>query len=218
MKHTNWALFPLFFQLFLISCGGSIDLEKFASSRTGDRKGTPALFYLNEAEFSAKNFRKEFFFERKHIAGKFEPVTPEEIEAELQRYIEESILLNEAIAKTDLNSAEAQKYLWPFVRKAVISYYLSKESGEFDVAENSSEVEVSDELIDKFYSQNKELMKEKNPAEIKKKLKNTAILLKVKERISLAQEKKKIIIGKMRQNNKVRIVQKEVFTEELYEK
>lgn len=204
--------------LFLFSCNGSIDLEKFTSFRTKDRKGNPALFYINETEFSAKNFRKEFLFERKHIAGKFEPVSPAEIEAELQRYIEETILLNEAVAKADLNSAEAQKYLWPFIRKAVISYYLSKESGAFDIAEDSSEVEISDELIDKFYSQNKELLKERNSEEIKKKLKNTAILLKIKEQLSLSEEKKKIIIGKMRQNNKVRIVQKEVFTKELYEK
>ncbi len=202
----------------LLSCKGSIDLEKFASAWNGERKGTPALFYLNESEFSAKNFRKEFFFERKHIAGKFEPVTPPEIEAELQRYIEETIVLNEAIAKIDLNSAEAQKYLWPFIRKAVISYYLSKESGEFEVAENSNEVEVSDELIERYYAQNKQLLKEKNPAELKKKLKNAAILIKIRERLALSQEKKKIILGKMRQNNKVRIVQKEVFTKDLYEK
>ncbi|WP_254055571.1 hypothetical protein [Leptospira mayottensis] len=214
MKNITWVLFCS----ILLSCKGSIDLEKFSSARIGERKGTPALFYLNESEFSAKNFRKEFFFERKHIARKFEPVTPPEIEAELQRYIEETIILNEAIAKADLNSAEAQKYLWPFIRKAVISYYLSKESGEFEVAENSNEVEVSDELIEQYYSQNKELLKEKNPTELKKKLKNTAILIKIQERLALSQEKKKIILGKMRQNNKVRIVQKEVFTKDLYEK
>ncbi|WP_061249250.1 hypothetical protein [Leptospira alstonii] len=208
----------LLFCSILLSCKGSIDLEKFASAWTGERKGTPALFYLNESDFSATNFRKEFFFERKHIAGKFEPVTPPEIETELQRYIEETIILNEAIAKVDLNSADAQKYLWPFIRKAVISYYLSKESGEFDVAENSNEVEVSDELIERYYAQNKQLLKEKNPTELKKKLKNTAILIKIRERLALSQEKKKIILGKMRQNNKVRIVQKEVFTKDLYEK
>lgn len=195
--------------------------DRFGKVRIGAnlrKKGNPGAVLFKRIRILRKKFQERIFFERKHIAGKFDPVTPPEIEAELQRYIEETIVLNEAIAKADLNSTEAQKYLWPFVRKAVISYYLSKESGEFEIAENSNEVEVSDELIERYYSQNKELLKEKNPKELKKKLRNTAILIKIRERLALSQEKKKIILGKMRQNNKVRIVQKEVFTKDLYEK
>lgn len=168
--------------------------DRFGKIRIGTnrwKKGNSSTVLFKRIRIFRKKFQERIFFERKHIAGKFEPVTPSEIEAELQRYIEETIILNEAIAKADLNSAETQKYLWPFIRKAIISYYLSKESGEFEIAENSNEVEVSDELIERYYSQNKELLKEKNPTELKKKLRNTAILIKIQERLTLSQEKRK---------------------------
>ncbi|EMG00956.1 putative lipoprotein [Leptospira borgpetersenii str. 200701203] len=72
MKKIIWISFCS----ILLSCKGSIDLEKFASAQTAERKGTPALFYLNESEFSAKNFRKEFFSKENILPGNSNQLRP----------------------------------------------------------------------------------------------------------------------------------------------
>lgn len=179
-----------------------------------NREGSPVLFELNSKPFSAKVFRRELLFERGHIEQKFDPPDPREMESKLQNYIEESIILREATSKIDFNSSDARAYLWPFIRRAAISYYLEKESGAFDLVENYSDTEVPKEIIQEYYKKNSARFKGESEKEVLKKINNTAIYLKWKKLYDNTLEKKKLLIGRMKRDNRVKLEPKEILKPE----
>ncbi|WP_010413800.1 hypothetical protein [Leptospira inadai] len=201
--------------LFLTTCSPKLELSKTINAWISERKGSPPVFSLNGTEYSAKKFREEFLFERKVLAGKYDLPEPKEVMGALEAYAEETVLLNEALAKTDIDSREMNRYLWPFVRRAVISYYLDKESGRLKVLENASDTEIDEALLEKYYAANKELLKEKNPDEIKRKLRNSALSIKIKALLEAAEDRKKVIVGKMRAANRIKLIQKEIYSDDL---
>ncbi len=194
---------------YLLQCK-NYDFNEYIKDKINARQGTPTLFELNAKPYSAKSFRQELYFERAHMEQQFDPPMPEEIERKLSNYIEESIILREAISKIDYNSSDARAYMWPYIRKAVIAYYLERESGNFELIENYSDIEVSDELIKEYYQKNKARFKGENEVETIKKLRNTAIYLKWRKLYESKLEKKKFIIGQMKKNNKVKLEPKEL--------
>jgi len=211
MKNTISVILLL---LLATACERRADMNKYLKGELERRRGGPELFTINKQKFSAKNFREELYFERKQIYKKFPPPAPRELERALQNYIEETIILQEASVNIDLNSPDARAYLRPYIRKAVISYYLSRKSGEFDLNKNYRRIRVPEKLLEEYYRTRKnKFKKEKIPEkEFKKRLLNTAIHLKWKKMHEAANRKKKLIIGTMKKNNKVKIVPRSLYT------
>jgi len=199
--------------LFLFQCK-NYDFNEYLKEKLDARHGTPTLFELNSKSFSAKYFRQELYFERAHLEQQFDPPLPPEIERKLTNYIEESIILREAASKVDFNSSEARAYMWPYMRKAVIAYYLEKQSGGFDLVENYSNTKVPKEIINEYYRKNKSRFKGENEEDTIKKINNTAVFLKWKKLYENTIEKKKILIGRMKRDNKVKLEPRELINVE----
>ncbi|PNV74049.1 hypothetical protein BES34_015695 [Leptospira inadai serovar Lyme] len=81
--------------------------------------------------------------------------------------------------------------------------------------ENASDTEIDEALLEKYYAANKELLKEKNPDEIKRKLRNSALSIKIKALLEAAEDRKKVIVGKMRAANRIKLIQKEIYSDDL---
>ncbi|WP_174714561.1 hypothetical protein [Leptospira yasudae] len=204
------SLFP--FCIFSIvvflssNCGKSYPLEKFVETKLERRTGKPELFNLNGAAYSAGVFRDELVFERAHFELKQDFPPPQELEKYLNRYIEDTVILKDAVTELDLNSPEAAAYLWPYIRKGIIAYYLDKKSGVFEINNNFPDIEIRDEDIEEFYEKNKgKITPNLSEKEAKKKLENTARYLKWKQLYELRNDKKKEVVGALKKNNSVQI-------------
>lgn len=181
--------------------------------RLDARRGEPPLFYLDGVAFSAKEFRNELYFERRHFQGRFEPPPPGELERRMDNYIEESILLEEALASVDLSSPDARRYLWPFLRRGIIAYYLAEKSGDYRLAENYQDIEIDPALLEKILAENSEKLNvtDANRAEIEQRLRNTALHQKYEALHRAAEAKKREILGDLKQRRKVRLVPSEIY-------
>lgn len=208
IKLLLFLTFLLFFQC------KKYDFNEYIKEKLESRHGKPTLFELNSISFSAKNFRREYYSERAHFEQEFDPPLPTELEQKLNNYIEESILLREAIANVDFNSSDARAYMWPYIRKAAIAYYLEKESGGYDLVENYESIEISDDLINDYYQKNKSRIKGENQETSLRKLKNTAKFLKWKKLYEDTNENKKILLGRMKRDNKVKLEPRELLNVE----
>ncbi len=199
-----------FFISFFIFWGCSKPTFKtYLSEMVADRKGNPGLFLLNGKEYSASNFRKELYYERKHFQNEFTHPLPQDIQAKMEEYIEETVLLEEILSKSDLQSQELKRYLWPFIRKGLISYYLEKESGGYDLIENYSDLKIPDEMINDFIKKNPGKFEDNESS--KEKLKIAMRDVKWKKLYEDSKEKKKIVIGRMKEQNKVKIIPGEIY-------
>ncbi len=198
--------------VFLTACGDGLDVNGMVRERIESRRGSPEIFYLNGVPYSASKFRRELYFERRQIRNKFDPPAPTELRDGLRSYIEETILLR-AAGEIDLNSAEAREYMWPFLRRAVIAYYLEKKSGSFDLNKNYSDIKIPPGLIEKFYESRKARFKKEkiSEAELKRRLSRTAVRLKWRKLHNAARARKKGIIGDLKKNNKVRLIPRETY-------
>lgn len=144
--------------------------------------------------------------------NEFQPLTPREAEAEIQRYIEETIILREALAQVDLDSAEAQDFMWPYVRQAMIRYYLEKKSGSLDLNKNYQDLTVPDEVLKQALRA--EAPGGKDPKVDQEKLLNSAIRLKWEKLHQQARIKQEALMAEMKQRNKVRLIPQELYKPE----
>ncbi|WP_411821506.1 hypothetical protein [Leptospira sp. 'Mane'] len=200
-----------FLCLFAIHCGKGYQDE--IRSELEARKGNPTLFWLNQVSYSASHFRDQFFFERKTIHADHGLPSPKDVEAKMNDYIEETVILNQAIAEVDYDSAEARKYLSAFLRKAAIAYYLEKKSGALALNLQYDDIHVSDDVIEKFLNaKDYKSLSGLSEEEKRNRIRNTAIHIKWQKLKEAADDKKKIVIGKMKKENKVRIINKELFS------
>ncbi|AYV56417.1 hypothetical protein [Leptospira kmetyi] len=191
---------------FFVFCGKSYPIEKVVETKLDRREGKPELFQLNGAAYSASAFRDELVFERSHFELKQEFPPPEELEKYLNRYIEDTVILKDAVTELDLNSPEAAAYLWPYLRKGIIAYYLDKKSGVFEINNNFPDIEIRDKDIEEFYQNNKGKLPEGlSEKEAKRKLENTARYLKWKKIYEIRNDKKKEVVGALKKNNSVQI-------------
>lgn len=204
-------LYILLLFLVPLACKNA-DIGTLVQDNIKKREGNPSIFYLNKKEFGASNFRKELYFERKHLENNFTHPKPDEFEKYLQQYIEETIILKEALSSVDYNSPDFKNYLWPFIRKGVIAYYLEKQSGGFDLVQNYENLSVPEEVVQEYYKTHSSQFKDSDEKELMSKLKNTAIYAKWKLLYNQSTEKKKNMISKMKQQNEVKIISKEVYT------
>ncbi|MBW0433643.1 hypothetical protein [Leptospira yasudae] len=201
----RFSIFSIIIFLSL-NCGKSYPLEKFVETKLERRTGKPELFNLNGAAYSAGVFRDELVFERAHFELKQDFPPPQELEKYLNRYIEDTVILKDAVTELDLNSPEAAAYLWPYIRKGIIAYYLDKKSGVFEINNNFPDIEIRDEDIEEFYNKNKgKITPNLSEKEAKKKLENTARYLKWKQLYELRNDKKKEVVGALKKNNSVQI-------------
>lgn len=205
-RALRFSVYVLFIFFAFSFCGKSYPLEKFVETKLERRTGKPELFSLNGAPYSAVVFRDELVFERAHFELKQEFPQPEELEKYLNRYVEDTVILKDAVADLDLNSPEAAAYLWPYIRKGIIAYYLDKKSGVFETNNNFPDIEIREKDIEDFYNLNKnKLPVGLSETEAKKKLENTARYLKWKKLYEIRNEKKKEVVGALKKNNSVQI-------------
>ena len=196
------------------ACGGAVpDFEGYVAERLEARRGEPTLFYVDGIAHAAPTFRDELYYERKHLKGEFEPPLPSELDRRLQNYIEESILLEEALATVDLNSPDAQRYLWAFLRRGLIAYYLARESGAYELAQNYEQIEVPDEVVEKVIAERfaKAGADDAELAALREQVRGTAVFLKWKKLNAQAEQAKRELIGRLKQRRKVRLVPKEMY-------
>ena len=200
--------------LALTACGTSDPGPAgLVEQRLEARRGEPPLFYLDGVPFSAREFRDELYFERRHFQGKFEPPPPGELERRMDNYIEETILLEEALASVDLSSPAARRYLWPFLRRGIIAYYLAEKSGDYQLAENYQDIEIDPALLERILSENSEKLNvnDENRAEIERQLRNTALHQKWMALHRAAESRKRELLGDLKQRRKVRLVPSEIY-------
>jgi hypothetical protein len=196
--------------LFLISCNNdSFDFS--IKDQLAEMKGEPAIFYINNLPYSSKKFREYILFKNLYLNNSLSPITPSEVEKELNEYIEDVIILNNISGDIDFNSEEFENYTNYYIRKAVISYYLKKKSGLIDSLSADYESQIDEELVNKFYEKNKENFRKLNKEESKKRIRNTIIKLKFDNKLESSKLKENSIIGQLKKENKVRIISKEVY-------
>jgi hypothetical protein len=211
LRRHNKFLLLLICILLNAKCKSN-SVHDILSEALENRKGKPEIFFLNGNSFSASTFHDELLYERSVIQKNHDIPKPSEVEQALKNYIEETVILERATSDIDFNSLDAKKFLEPFIRRAAIAYYLEKKSGMLALNENFKDINVSDELIEKYLKEGKvSSLSKLNNEEARIKLKNTAIYVKWMKLRDAADEKKKLIIGKMKKENKVTIIDKEIY-------
>ncbi|TGL64210.1 hypothetical protein [Leptospira sarikeiensis] len=207
MKNKANLLFsivlPLTIILLNISCKKDYRLEEFVEKKMKSREGKPTIFLLDNKSFSAEIFRSELMFERSHLETKQEFPDPQGLRRYLDQYIEESVILEEAMADFDLNNPEVAAYLWPYIRKGIISYYLDKKSGVFDLNQNYSDIDVPEEELKGFYKEHANSFKGFSEKEALSRISNTARFLKWKKLYDIKNESKKNVMGRLKKNHTV---------------
>ncbi|PJZ68294.1 hypothetical protein CH373_10465 [Leptospira perolatii] len=187
------------------SCGRGYDLDEFLEKKLVQREGKPELFSLNGKSFSADSFRRELLFERNHLELKHDFPSPQELDRYLNQFVEESVILEDALVELDLGGPEAAAYLWPYIRKGIVSYYLDKKSGVFELNDNYPDISIPDEELKEFYEKNKSQFGNLTKEEANKRISNTARFLKWRKLYEARNERKKEIIGMLRKRNSVQI-------------
>lgn len=197
----------------LLACGGErADYNAELASQLERRRGEPPAFFVNESPYAAARFRREIYFERRHFEGEFGHPSPEEFRELLDEYIEESIMLNEALAQTNFNTPEAREYLWPFIRRGMIAYYLEKESGAHELAANYEDIDVPDEVADRVLEERGEELGDGDSARVR--IENTARRLKYERLRQAAERRKTEILSRIKRDTRVRILPAEAYRPE----
>lgn len=207
MRFLVTLLFVSFF-----ACRPGSGIESLVEQELAQREGNPALFFVNDAPFSVDSFRREARNERAVLRNEFQPMKPAEMEKEIQRYIEETIMLREALAQSDLDSAEARDFIWPYLRQALIRYYLEKKSGSLDLNKNYQDLTVPDEVIRQMPARNPD--GKRVPAEDQERLLNSAVRLKWEKLHAQARVRQEALIADMKKRNKVRLIPQELYKPE----
>ncbi|WP_205271243.1 hypothetical protein [Leptospira chreensis] len=206
--NSSLLLTFVFCLAFIFNCNS--DIEKLIEEDMEKREGSPEIVTIDGKFLSAKAFREALIADRKTFEHKFNPATPEEVEQYLSNYIEESILLQRALADVDFNSNEAKDYMARSVRKAAISYWLDKKSGALNLVENSDKIQVDNDILEKFKQSKSNASKLKSVT--MDELQREAKIIKLNKLMEAATIKKRLIAGKAKRDAKVQIVPKEVYS------
>ncbi|TGM06658.1 hypothetical protein [Leptospira jelokensis] len=127
-----------------IDCSSDVDIVHYVQNSLKDRVGKPAIFKINSNEYSMEKFREDLRFKRLVLEGKPPSVNPEEVKEYLDRYIEETVLLNEAVSEVDFKSAEFKSFISAYLFKGIIEYYLFSKTGGFEI---TKELDINSEII-----------------------------------------------------------------------
>ncbi|WP_244244905.1 hypothetical protein [Leptospira koniambonensis] len=182
-----------------------MNLEEFVEKRLKNREGKPNLFSLDGTSFSAETFRSELLFERSHFETKQDFPPPQELRRYLDQYVEESVILDEALSDLDLNNPEVAAYLWPFIRRGLVSYYLDKKSGVFELNNNYEDISVPEKELEAFYKEHASSFKGMSEKESLLRISNSARFAKWKKLYELKNDSKKDILGTLRKRHTVLI-------------
>ncbi|WP_232298442.1 hypothetical protein [Leptospira licerasiae] len=123
----------------------------------------------------------------------------------MDQYIEESVIIDEAISDLDLNNPEVAAYLWPYIRKGLVSYYLDKKSGVFDLNNNYQDIQIPEKELEAFYKEHSSSFKGMSEKESLLRISNTARFAKWKKLYDLKNESKKDILGALRKRHSVQV-------------
>lgn len=201
MKFILKCVFVLFVALNAINCSSDVDIFKFVQKSLKERTGEPVLFKINGSDYSKEKFREDLRFKRIILEAKSPSMNPEEVRQYLDRYIEETVLLTEAIAEVDFKSADFKSYISAYLFKGIIEYYLFSKTGGFEIAkETDIDSEIIAELKSKGIINSSELTSEE-----KKVLKDILIWRKLELTSKKRQEDIKLEIAKIKLKNKVTV-------------
>ncbi|TGK87221.1 hypothetical protein EHQ23_07045 [Leptospira bourretii] len=186
----------------LCSCKGNKSIQGFAESILNERVGEPALFLVGEKRFS-KDAYKEYVRNLRLYFEKKPPLfNPEEARLYLENYINESILLSEAIGDIDFSSQSFREYIKPYLVKGILDFYIFEKTGGLKVSDEiANETEILAKLKETGILK-KENLTESEKAVLKEFIYWRKLELSAKNRA----EEAKDILAKIKKRNKVTII------------
>jgi len=104
-----------------------------------------------------------------------------------------------------LNNPEVAAYLWPYIRKGLVSYYLDKKSGVFDLNNNYQDIQIPEKELEAFYREHSSSFKGMSEKESLQRISNSARFVKWKKLYDLKNESKKDILGALRKRHSVQV-------------
>ncbi|MCG6146447.1 hypothetical protein [Leptospira bandrabouensis] len=197
----------IFLSLFLFlmavySCKGNKNIQGVAEHILDERIGEPALFLIGDKKFSKEAYKDYVRNLRLYFEKKPPLFNPEEARLYLENYINESILLSEAIADIDFSSQSFKEYIKPYLVKGILDFYIFEKTGGLKV---SDEVANETEIVAKLKEAG--ILKKENLSESEKLvLKEFIYWRKLELSAKNRAEEAKVILAKIKERNKVTII------------
>lgn len=197
------------FHIFLIlclatvySCKSNKSIQGFAESVLSERIGEPALFLVGEKKFSKEAYKDYVRNLRLYFEKKPPLFNPEEARLYLENYINETILLSEAIGDIDFSSQAFKEYIKPYLVKGILDFYIFEKTGGLKV---SDEIANETEIVAKLKEAG--ILKKENLTESEKVvLKEFIYWRKLELSAKNRAEEAKVILAKIKQRSKVTII------------
>lgn len=183
----------------------TLNLNGFISKQLEERKGNPFIFKINDIPYSARQFNNELLYERKNFSLQYGYPDPIELKKNLDSYIDETVILDAVISEIELDQPEVRNYLWPYLRKGLIAYYLNKKSGILEINNKIDDLEIPESELKQYYFDNKDKFSSKlSEEDAMKRISNTARSLKWKRQLKNRELQKKDIILHLKAKNKIK--------------
>lgn len=192
----------ILFLMAVYSCKGSKNIQGVAEHILDERIGEPALFLIGDKKFSKEAYKEYVRHLRLYFEKKPPLFNPEEARLYLENYINESILLSEAIADIDFSSQSFKEYIKPYLVKGILDFYIFEKTGGLKV---SDEVANETEIVAKLKEAG--ILKKENLSESEKLvLKEFIYWRKLELSAKNRAEEAKVILAKIKERNKVTII------------